>query len=647
MKKILTILTFLCSFGITEAEPVLTSPIIQSINTDQAYYSENDVANVDVTLKNTTLSTFTGNVTATVYGRGIQIGYPVNVSVSNLGIGSNTDVILKIPVQQNNNYQGYYIKISVIDSLNNVIDTQGTAIDESTDWWTYPRQCWFVGGFTDWGGWNPSSIYSTPEKDIKSLNSFKCNNLQVYNLLYRWHAPYSGQETYVNGDGLNVSVDLMRHAISTAKQYKMGTLMYMPIYSANKGITPNFLNDGSGVSLDWAMFTDDCGSNNSCTLSDVWNFSTNIAIMNPQNVNWQTYWAEQAIEWQKQLGFDGMFGDTYGTISIPLWDINGNRIINDTMYSSFISNVVSKTNMPMVINPAGSYNEQDLVQSGDEIYHFTERWNNSTDIGNYGTFLSKARQIWNWANRTPNNIGLDWDMGLNKTLGSSSTCNFNGGSQVCNFNLPGVLYQEAAIMATGAHHAWIVDGEMAQGNGARFISNDDYPIGNMLTPNSDMIQAEYDYQTFGVAYEKLLRSNISSSSVPDPSITSGASGSTTANNGVVWLIQNHRSGFDILHLLNYQQMSSTSFSDVNDNSANASAPNTTGSLEIKMYYTSGTLGNLYFASPDINHGMSEQIQYTTGSDSSGNYITFTLPSLKYWDMIWLENNVSSSDYIIP
>ena len=648
IKRILLSSSLLFGGAAYASGPSLTSTIIQSINTDKAIYQANDEAHVNVTLDNTTGSTFTGNITATVYGRGVQVGTPVNVSVSSLASGATEDVVLRVPVSQSASYQGYYVSIAAINSSGTQIDQQATAIDESPDWWTYPRQCWFVGGFTDWGGWDPSTVYGTPEADIDNLNAMKCNNLQVYNVLYRWHQPYPGDETYVNGDGEDISVNLLRQAIASAKSRKMGTLMYMPIYSANKGIAPTFQNDGSGVSLNWAAFTSDCGSSSSCTISNVWddNFS-NIAIMNGNNTIWQDYWARQAKNWQKALGFDGMFGDTYGTISTPLWDNTGARIINDTMYSSFITNVTNRTNMPMVINPAGSYNEQDLVQSGREVYHFVERWNNSSDIGNFGDFLTKALQVWGWANRTPNNIGLDWDMGMNKTLGASSSCTINGGSTACTFNTPGVLYQEAADLATGAHHAWIVDGQQNAGDGVRYISNDDFPIGNMLAPNAAMTQGEYDYQTFGVAYEKLLRLNISASTAAAPSITSGATGSTTAAAGSVWMFQNHRSGFDILHLLNYQQMSSASFSDVNDNAANATAPTTTGTLAVKMYYTTGgNLGNLYTASPDVNHGLPVQLSYNTGSDSGGNFITFSLPSLQYWDMVWLENGLANSDYTV-
>jgi dextranase len=38
------------------------------------------------------------------------------------------------------------------------------------------------------------------------------------------------------------------------------------------------------------------------------------------------------------------------------------------------------------------------------------------------------------------------------------------------------------------------------------------------------------------------------------------------------------------------------------------------------------------ASPDINGGVSQQISFT----QSGNAVSFTLPSLQYWDMIVAE-----------
>lgn len=644
VRKLFLALAGLIPF-VANAEPHLSGSLIQSVNTDFSHYRGGERIRMAITLSNQTGALFTGRVIGIVTGRGVQVGDPVAISVSGLAAGATAMAELHLP-SNSVNWQGYFVNLVAVNQNGQQIDQEASAFDVSSDWWTYPRQCWVVGAYTDWGGWKPN-LFRTPQQDVQSLNAYKCNNLQFYNMLYRWHQPWLKSSSWINGDGENISVDLIQRHVAAARSLRMGTLMYMPLYAANVGIAPNFLRDGSGVQLSWGAFTSACGSN--CKTADLWHDGfSNIGVMNPNNTSWQTYWGKRAEIMRQKLGFDGMFVDTYGTINTPLWDWSANRIIMDTAYSSFLKTVQGYVQGPMVLNSAGSYNERDLVQSGRETYHFVERWNNPSDIGNFGDLLTKARQVWGWANRTPNNIGLDWDMGMNKTLGASQACSINGGSTACTFNTPGVLYQEAADLATGSHHAWIVDGEQQVGDGARFISNDDFPIGNMLSPKRDMVQGEYDYQNFGVAYEKLLRLNINPSKASAPSIVSGAKGSTTAAAGLVWLFQNHRSGFDILHLLNYRQISSASFNDVNDNVGNAATPTPTGSLQLKMYYTpGGKLGDLYTASPDVSHGVPVKLTYVQGSNNLGNYITFTLPSLKFWDMVWLENGVASSDYETP
>ena len=647
IRRALLALTALSPF-IAHAAPHLSGPLIQSINTDRAHYQNGDSARLLVTLSNQTGSSFTGNVTATVSGRGVQVGGAVTVSVQAMAQGATSQIEIRLPTNAMGQWQGYFVNLVATNAAGAQVDQEAGAIDSSPDWWTYPRQCWVVGAYTDWGGWKPN-LFSGPEKDLPSLNAYKCNNLQFYNMLYRWHQPWTDAESWVNGDGENISASLIRRSIAQSKAYGMGNFFYFPLYAANYGITPDFTQDGSGVQLSWGMFTSACGANGgTCTINDLWKFSDKIAYMDPNNGQWQNYYAQQIKLIIQKFGFDGTFIDTFGTIYRALWNSSGQRIIMDTAYSSFLKTVTGVVNGAFILNPAGSYNEQDLIQSGLLAYDFTERWNNSSDIGTFGDFLTKARQIWGYASGRKHSLGLDWDMGMNKTLGASSSCTINGGSTACTFNTPGVLYQEAAMLATGAHHAWIVDGEQNAGDGGRFISGDDFPIGNQLSPKADMVQGEYDYQNFGVAFEKLLRLNISASTASAPSITSGATGSTTAAAGSVWMFQNHRSGFDILHLLNYQQMNTASFNDVNDNCACAAAPTKTGPLQIKMYVTAGgTLGNLYTASPDVNHGAPFQLTYATGSDSSGSYITFTLPSLQFWDMVWLENGLASSDYTTP
>jgi hypothetical protein len=44
---------------------------------------------------------------------------------------------------------------------------------------------------------------------------------------------------------------------------------------------------------------------------------------------------------------------------------------------------------------------------------------------------------------------------------------------------------------------------------------------------------------------------------------------------------------------------------------------------------------VYWATPDSRTGRMTALSFTTGSNSNGNYVQFTLPSLAYWDMVYL------------
>ena len=45
-----------------------------------------------------------------------------------------------------------------------------------------------------------------------------------------------------------------------------------------------------------------------------------------------------------------------------------------------------------------------------------------------------------------------------------------------------------------------------------------------------------------------------------------------------------------------------------------------------------TVSKVWFASPDINGGVAQNLQFT----QVGNEVKLILPSLKYWDMVVLE-----------
>ncbi len=116
------------------------------------------------------------------------------------------------------------------------------------------------------------------------------------------------------------------------------------------------------------------------------------------------------------------------------------------------------------------------------------------------------------------------------------------------------------------------------------------------------------------------------------------------------MITETRPGFQMASFLNYSQLNTAQVTEASDTNANFPAPTQLNNVPVKMYYGGAVTGSnlLWFASPDVNHGAPQSISYTKGSDGGGNYVTATLPSLLYWDFIYLElDSLTTSDYYPP
>ena len=96
-------------------------------------------------------------------------------------------------------------------------------------------------------------------------------------------------------------------------------------------------------------------------------------------------------------------------------------------------------------------------------------------------------------------------------------------------------------------------------------------------------------------------------------------------NGSISVIGKDIGNKQVIHLINFANASSFDWRDTN---GNQTTPNTFQNISY-ILTTDKPVEKLWIASPDINSGALQQIIFTT----SGNTISFTLPSLQYWDMI--------------
>jgi dextranase len=147
-----------------------------------------------------------------------------------------------------------------------------------------------------------------------------------------------------------------------------------------------------------------------------------------------------------------------------------------------------------------------------------------------------------------------------------------------------------------------------------------------------------DYYDFITGYENLLYG-------PDVhSVDSGTqfvqiagqptSGDASAN--TVWTNVKKTSTNDVIQLINLLGNNGT-WRD-----AGKATPPVQTNLAVKYYL--GPDENptaVRVASPDSGHGVSTSLSYVTGTDSAGRYVSFTVPRLQNWDMIYLDRSFTT------
>jgi len=193
-----------------------------------------------------------------------------------------------------------------------------------------------------------------------------------------------------------------------------------------------------------------------------------------------------------------------------------------------------------------------------------------------------------------------------------------------------VQLEDAVIAASGASHI-----EMSQGDS--MLSAPYFPDHNKQMSNGLRAWMK-DYYDFITGYENLLYG-------PDVhSVDSGTqfvsiAGKTTsgdASGNTIWTNLKKTSTDDVIHLVNLLGNNGT-WRD-----AGKATPPVQTNLAVKYYL--GPDENptaVRVASPDTAHGASSSLSFTTGTDSSGRYVSFTVPSLTNWDMVYVDRTFTT------
>jgi hypothetical protein len=216
------------------------------------------------------------------------------------------------------------------------------------------------------------------------------------------------------------------------------------------------------------------------------------------------------------------------------------------------------------------------------------------------------------------------------------------------FDADSVRLTDAVLAASGAMHIEIGSGLSASGSSTGY--SDAVMLGHPYYPKAyksmrnDLRTAMKNQYNFITAYENLLYDPDiipSDGGLQNISI-SGESVTGSGETGKIWFIpKNKGDDYGILHLINM-----TAETDTDWRNATAT-PDEKTNLTVKYYIpTYKSVSRVSMASPDLDGGISTTLNYTVSKDSNGKYVTFTVPSLRYWDMIYLKWGSESCPTVI-
>jgi len=519
-------------------------------------------------------------------------------------------------------FSGYLMEAGIKGADGHVYASDTIGIDVSSIWIKFPRYgylCDFDEGVDAAG-------------KIDLLSRYHINGLEYYDWQYRHHMPLPESSTAMEPGkwddwaGRTIDGNVITGYIKNAKNESMTSMAYNMIYA---GTDAFFVEKPEAEK--WKLFFDKNNGRGEGEFKFHMGSSPsgngNLFFLNPLNTDWQDYIFAEEIRALKTLGFDGWHGDTVGewgkmvtADGKPLGkdeetgeDI---RCVKDT-YRTFLNNAKKALgDFYLSFNPVGAQGIEQADTSNEDVL-YTEFWpwdcdRNGACYDNYNAIQTEVERACEESRPT------SFD-GKGKSLTVKAYINYektNG-----HMNAPAVLLMDAAVYSGGGNR-------LELGNGDRMLHKEYYPDDNVLMED-DLKQKMKSMADFTVAYENLLRDG--QKTVDRDAAIDGEKCSTDGLEDTIWVHVREDEKHEILHLINLTGVDNK----WRDEIGKKKAPTVKENLNVK-YYTDADITSVKFASPDRGKCMSSKLKFEKSKDDKGNFIRFSVPSLEYWDMIYME-----------
>lgn len=487
----------------------------------------------------------------------------------------------------NDDYCGYGVEIVYKDQL------LSTAFDCIPDWHYRPRY-----GFL-------SDFYLEDEEDDSdAINMLKyhINVVQFYDWMYKHEDLIPKEDYYIDLLERELSKKAVEHKISACHLRGIKTLGYGAIYAASKSFYE--------AHKSWALYTN---SDQPQNLGD-WFYIMNISEVSP----WRSHIIQEFQKAIEVFDFDGIHMDTYGFPKTAYSKLDGVKKIEylDKQFPSLIGETKqainrSKDGASITFNAVSNWAIETIAPSDQdaiyiEVWDPQDRYNHLYQLVSHGKELGKKQVI----------LAAYMKAYAQKERYSEKACHI------------GWLLASATIFASGGFHF-----TLGEENG---ILPDPYYVKYEHVPEA-YVRDMRNYYDFIVRYGNLLfdleSEDISmtyGNGINTEYLFKGANFSSYPYPDRVWtMIKSHKQ-YKTINLINYSGIQSDLWNEGKD-----CEPDLIQEIEVSVLIDE-TLVNVFYASPDWHHGKSEKLAYDIEEVDRGNAISFKVPYLKYWGLVYIE-----------
>lgn len=621
LQSLLFSLILIFSIMITGGSQVLatsssTGKMIKDLNTDKSMYNPGDIVKIYLDIKNDTEDNIEdGTITFKFKHLEKEVSDSKVVTYSAISNGGEAYINYEWTVP-NEDYKGYLVQAICKNEDGIILDTETVGVDVSSDWRRFPR----YGYLTDF------SENVDTAKYIWTLKNYHINGLEYYDAQYRHHKPAADNtDVWEDWTGRDIYGDTIRSYISSARASNMVNMQYNMIYAATSNSTDgsNYWDDG--VDEGWGLWysennehVDKRGERFTFFMGDTPTGDSTLYFFNLWNKGWQDYIFQKENESLNALGYDGWHGDTIGEWG-EMKTADGHYITVKDTYTDFLNNAKQALgDKYLMCNPVGAQGIENVNRSNvDVLYTEIWPWDHDSEGIQYNTYGALKKEV-EQSRIESGGKSLIVPAYMQKDYGIDNPGNY--------FNTGAVILTDAAVYSAGGSR-------LELGDDGKMLNHEYFPAEN-LKMSDELINRERNMYDFIVAYENLLRDG--QNETDNEVYIYDKSASREDETGNIWYSTKADDKYQIIQMINLIGIKDNQWANY-DNSDKT--PDKQTNIKVKYYYTDD-INSVYVASPDPEYNCeTRNIKIEKkSSDDTGKYIEFTVPSLEYWDMIYMSED---------